>query len=219
MKRIILSCIVLASASLLDTTARADISLIVNGSFENGNVSGAFSTLAAGSLGLTGWTIEEGQIDYIGSYWEASDGSCSIDLNGFVAGTISQTFATEIGKTYYVTFDMSGNPDGNSSNVNPEKNLLVQAAGQSAEFSFDSSDSTLSDMGWVTQTWSFVATDTTTTLSFTSLDVYSGGSSWAKDNGYGAALDNVSVVAVPIPGSLLLSVIGLGLARGRKRTA
>ena len=44
--------------------------------------------------------------------WHASQGTKSIDLEGAegATGAISQTFATNPGSTYVVTFDMSGNP-------------------------------------------------------------------------------------------------------------
>jgi hypothetical protein len=44
--------------------------LITNGSFELGNTSGGFSTVAAGGTDITGWTVDTGSVDYISSYWQ-----------------------------------------------------------------------------------------------------------------------------------------------------
>src|SRR5258708_31625129 len=54
-----------------------------NGSFETGTFDAqAFDTLSAGSTAITDWTVDSGTIDWIGTYWTASNGSRSIDLNG-----------------------------------------------------------------------------------------------------------------------------------------
>ena len=49
-----------------------------------------------------------------GRYWQAAQGSKSIDLDGSEdsrPAAISQTFDTVVNSTYVVTFTMSGNPD------------------------------------------------------------------------------------------------------------
>ncbi|NQZ64130.1 DUF642 domain-containing protein, partial [Crocosphaera sp.] len=53
----------------------------------------------------------------------------------------------------------------------------------SADFTFDISGKSTSNMGWETKTWMFTATGSTTTLSFIS----------NNDGNAGPALDNVSV--------------------------
>jgi choice-of-anchor C domain-containing protein len=189
----------------LATAAHAD--LITNGSFETATVNpgSGFITLPATSTAITGWTVGGAGIDYIGTYWQASDGVRSLDMSALNPGSIaSQTFATAIGSTYLVTFDMAGNPNiGNSGTT--LKDLRVLAAGQQADFQFDTTGHTKSSMGWVPKSWSFTANATTTTLTFQSL---TGGNS-------GPALDNVSVI--PAPGAFLLGAMGLGLAGWIKR--
>lgn len=168
---------------------------LINGSFETGTDPGAYKTLDPGATDIFGWTIT-GQIDYIGTYWQASDGNRSLDLSGLSAGSIQQDIDTTVGMTYIVTFDMAGNPDG----LPTLKQLVLEAVGVDAHaFDFDITGYTTSNMGWETKQWSFVANAATTTLKFTSL---------VGDTGWGPALDNITVTAVPAPGTIAL--VGLG---------
>jgi len=188
---------VLAVSALIVTPVQA-ANLIQNGSFETATVNpnpGDFIRLDAGSTAITGWTVSQGTIDYIGTYWQASEGS------------------RNVGETYRVTFDLAGNTD-----YSPTiKEMRVSAGGNSADFSFDITGKSRSNMGWVSKSWGFTATGTTTTLSFLNL----------VDTPYGPALDNVSVIAlsspppsIPEPSSVLgllsLGVLGIGSALKRQ---
>lgn len=157
-----------------------------NGSFEDGTfTANPFDTLTPGSTALTGWTVDSGSIDWIGSYWTASVGARSIDLNGFDTGAISQTLATTIGNTYTVNFDLSGNPVGPPT----LKTMTVGATGATANtYSFDTATAanTVADMKWAPQTYSFFATSSSTVLSFASTIA----------GAFGPALDNVVVTEV-----------------------
>jgi choice-of-anchor C domain-containing protein len=159
-----------------------------NGSFETGTyVDGGsgFEQLNAGDTSITGWTVDAGSVDWIGTYWTAQDGSMSIDMSGAAAGAISQTFATTIGNSYSVSFSLSGNPAGPP----VVKTLDVSATGGTvAQYTFDTTGSTLLDMHWTQETYSFLATSASTTLSFISTTA----SAW------GPAIDNV-VVTETIP--------------------
>src|SRR6185369_7781864 len=84
--------------------------LIQNGSFEDGADPGSYTGLGAGSGAITSWTVDPDSVDYIGSYWVASDGARSVDLSGGAAGALRQTFAPVVSQEYLVTFDMAGNP-------------------------------------------------------------------------------------------------------------
>ena len=108
---------------------------------------------------------------------------------------------------------MAGNPTLEP----PVKNMRVSAAGTSSDFSFDVTGKSGTNMGWVSKSWDFTATSTTTTLEFISL----------TGTGAGPALDNVSVVevssqpsSIPEPSSTLgilsLGVLGIGAALKRK---
>lgn len=187
------------------TAARADV---INGSFENACVDpgSGFVTVGAGSTCVTGWTIEYGSIDYMGTYWQSADGIRDLDMDGINHAKVSQDLATIPGTAYTVTFDMAGNPDNGAF---PTKTLVVSADGQSQTFTFDASASTHANMGWLAYSWTFVADDNSASLAFASGD--------AENNCcWGPALDNVHVNtraveegAVPEPSSLAL--LGLGL--------
>ena len=168
--------------------AAVDIS---NGSFEAGtHGDGPFDTLGPGSTAITGWTIESGTIDWIGTYWQPAGGNRSVDLNGGDAGTISQTLMTSVGVTYEVKFALSGNPEGGpTENV---KTLLVSASGADPiQYTFDTavSGNSLMNMNWVTETYTFVATSPSTALRFAS----------TTPGRVGPALDRVEVSEVVTP--------------------
>ena len=190
--------------------------LIQNGSFEDGANPGSFLQLDAVSTVITGWTVSQGSIDYIGTLWQASNGSRSLDLGaGSSPGGIKQTFNTTVGGTYRVTFDLAGNP-----NASPTiKDMRVSAGGSSADFSFDTTGKSNSNMGWLSKSWDFTANSTTTTLEFIDL----------TNSIAGPALDNVSVMlsstppiptSIPEPSSILgllsLGVLGIGSALKRQ---
>jgi choice-of-anchor C domain-containing protein len=206
----------LASVAIPSSGARAVT--ITNGSFESGlaNV-GTYTTLnAVDSTSITGWTVTAGSIDYIGTYWTASDGNRSLDLDGLSAGTISQQLTgLTIGQQYQVFFDIAGNPDSGPT----DKTLDVMASLNSQSYSFTivPGTTTHSNMGWVTESFLFTASATTADLSFISTTTTGGES--GHPAAYGPALDNVRIaeaaaVITPLPSSLsmmLLGLAGLGL--------
>jgi choice-of-anchor C domain-containing protein len=159
-----------------------------NGSFETGTyVDGGsgFEQLNAGDTSITGWTVDAGSVDWIGTYWSAQDGSMSIDMSGADAGTLSQTLATTIGNTYTVSFFLSGNPAGPPT----VKTLSVSATGgATASYTYDVTGNTLTNMNWTPETYTFLATSASTTLSFVSTTA----SAW------GPAIDNV-VITETVP--------------------
>jgi choice-of-anchor C domain-containing protein len=158
-----------------------------NGSFEDGPGGiGEFITLTAGtadSTDITGWTVVSGSIDLIGSYWDASDGDRSIDLNGSEPGAISQVFDTERGALYQVFFDMAGNPD-----VEGLKILVASTDSTTSEYKFDSTGKTNAEMGWTEMSFIFQAGSESTTLEFAGI---------SPEGVSGPALDNVRVILFP----------------------
>ena len=194
----VLMCVLMVSVN------QAEANLLVNGSFESGIE--WQDNVPVGSTGITGWTVTRANIDLVDGYWQASHGTRSLDLNGSPGvGGIAQLFTTVPGQLYQVQFDQAANPDLGAR----ISHMGVQAAGQSAQFAFDCTGSSLSSMGWVIQTWEFAAVDTTTTLEFYSLDT--------EDSWKGPALDNVVVTVIPEPATLLLlGCGGIGLLRRRR---
>lgn len=200
----------LAAAMAVGTAASA--ATIQNGGFEEpGTFSGGFTTIGAGSSYLTGWSIDYGSVDLINTFWQNSEGDYSLDLDGSAVSAISQEIGgLTIGQAYTVLFDLAGNPQGRPT----VKSLEVMAGADIGLYTFDTSTTSLVDMGWVTESFTFTATATTETLTF---------SSTTGGNFYGPALDNIrfqDAAPVPLPASLPLlgvALIGMGaLARRRK---
>ena len=202
-------------ASALVISGSVSAANIVTGGFEQpGTFNGNFQNLPAGSTGLTGWTIDSGSIDLIRAYWTPSEGSYSIDLDGSSVGSISQVIVDLIiGQSYTILFDLAGNPDGNPT----IKTLGVSAGGTSAQYTFDTTGQTRSNMGWETKSFVFTAQGTSETLTFASL---TGG------RFFGPALDNIrfssvapEVIPLPAAGWLLLGGMGALVALRRNKRA
>lgn len=177
-----------ASAIVMGSVVMSAFAVGTNGSFESGTNPGSYLTVAAAGADIDSWTVDSGSVDYIGSYWQPSQGERSVDLNGNEQGSVSQVLTTVVGATYTVTFDLSGNPDGGP----VVKTVNVSATGTAATpYMFDTSangGNTHGDMKWTGKQYVFVATTTSTTLTFASGD----------EGAYGAAIDNV-VIAEELP--------------------
>lgn len=195
--------------SLTAISANAE-NLLLNGSFEQGppvpymtwgsRTGYLFTTLHAANTDITGWVVKppdyypSGDIDYVREYWRASDGVLSIDLCGFAAGGIAQTFATVVGQAYAVTFDIAMNPTVQGLT----RTIEVSAAGQFRQFSRDNTGHTYDEMGWETKTWLFTADSSSTELWFKTV--------FPASDAEGMALDNVRLVVVPESATLTLCV-------------
>ena len=206
----ILAAIALVAAA--PTSAIAD--MVVNGSFEIGDAipgtPGYFSVGSGNTTSIKGWeVVGAGGVDYMGSFWKASDHERSVDLDGSPGpGGVQQAIATVPGTAYLVTFDMAGN----SFRQPYVKYMQVAAVGttiQSEAYSFDSETSTVTDMGWANMQFAFEADADTTILRFLSMTP---ASSTPYELYCGPALDNVSMSAVPVPAAVLLGMLGLSAA-------
>lgn len=156
---------------------------ISNGSFESGNDPASFATITSpNTSSISNWSVTNGEIDYIGSLWTASQGSRSIDLNGFSgAGKLSTTITinpNEVGKLQTVLFDLAVNGTGT-------KQVQVGVSGfTTGTYSITSTSANPGTTGnnWTTNAYKFTPTSAgTLTLEFASL----------ASGSFGAALDNV----------------------------
>ena len=170
--------------------------LIQNGSYEDGTfspiISNSWVNVAPGGTKLTGWTVGMAGIDWHQNSFEiqsALDGQRMVDLNlsgGGLSdsGTISQSFQTTPGASYVLTFHLAG-PE--TSFPNPRQ-VRVNVAG--IEQTFAQAASHNLTLVWGKKDLAFVATASTTTLMFSSVN---GSGFW------GPFLDDVRVEASTQP--------------------
>ena len=204
------SALISASILGLSLSTSANANLLVNGSFEdqtdNGEGGGTgWSYYAANSV--PGWDGSNIEL-WTGLTPSAFEGSYHAELNAHPqtsgAWSIYQTFTTIIGQTYDVFFAYSAR-NGTSSASDEEFNVTVA-----------SNTWTLNNHvvgSWSTFSQSFIANDTTTTLTFTSVVPLNGTE--------GNFIDDVRV-NVPEPSAVALlglGLLGLGVARKRNKRA
>ncbi|MER6616494.1 choice-of-anchor C family protein [Streptomyces xantholiticus] len=162
--------------------ARAATTAFTNGSFETPTAPPNYwTTFYAGqTMGL--WQVEGGDVDLKDDgVWQAAEGNQSVDLNGGTAGTVSQTFTTEPGTKYTVTYSLAGNPGG----APIVKRGEVRVDGQNfQDFTFNTVGKTFANMGYVTRQFTFVANNPSTKLTFAST---------SGPTAYGPVIDDVKV--------------------------
>ena len=184
--KISLALIASASAAVggLATSASAS-SLVTNGGFESNTVTvtDPFTTVTGGT-DIGGWTVTGDSVDIIGNYWQAAEGSHSVDLSGNAPGGVTQDIATIPGATYAVSFEMSGNPD--QASLDPMSVSWGGSEVSSSPYVFDSSTASKLDMNWTPYSFTATAAGTSTTLAFAS----------ETSGPYGPVLDDVSVTQV-----------------------
>ncbi len=205
-----LSMGLISSFLLLICSQAASANLITNGSFELGTPndnSEATTTLPPGNGDMTGWTVTNENIAWIenSNPWSiiASDGARFLDLTdyaSYIYGGVTQNISTIAGQTYKLSFDL-----GSSLGLG---DASIQASAGDTSTTYTATPGSISD--WDSITMLFMATDTTTSISF--VGTY----------GYGyIGLDNIVVSAVPLPaapwlfGSGLLGLIGVARKKAR----
>jgi len=173
-----------AVANALLAGAVTGQNLIVNGGFEQA------PAIPTGQTGVTvtgtevpGWVIPVGNCDINGPTWNPSQGVRSLDLHGIVLGTIEQSFATVVGVTYELKFDLGA--------TGGTRNVHATAAGQVSPVFSHAGPGFPTVSYALDQTWSFVAAAATTTLYF-----YSPNTSLGAN---GPHLDNVRVTLISGP--------------------
>ena len=187
-----------AFAVLAATAALPAYADIVNGTFLT-PPAGTYTTVTGTTI--PGWTVTQGSVDWINTYWQQPPIGYSVDLDGLAVGAISQTIDTIINQTYLLSFWLAGNPDGPPD----PKSVSVSADASSQTFTAPRPPST-ANMGWTQHFFQFTATALSTTITFTSLDTPS-------SNPYGPALGDVSITSVPEASFYadFASTLGLGL--------
>ncbi len=201
---------IIGMSVLLGSGLHADV--LVNGGFETGD--------------FTGWTVTgvanvcDGPTEFCGNPFE---GNFSVNLNSgesAASAVISQTFATDPGTTYAVTFaygimDFVG---GSAQQLQVEvistlagnHDLLNQTV--TSPPSIDPGGAFNAQVNYQLFTFSFVADDTSATLQFTDVAGNPSGSIDGK-------LDAASVDPVPEPGTMALIAAGLACVVGRLKRA
>jgi len=200
MKLKILTSFALAAA--INTGAQAGVVFQ-----DNFDAEGPVGTSLLNYTSFTNWSVDEGFVDLVsnGDYGincAGGLGKC-VDLDGSKnnAGTFNSNRFILAAGNYSLSFDISGNQRGSAAD-----SMMVTLGGLINEsFTLSAGDP------WQTVIRSFtVASDMTDFISFN----HDG-----KDN-IGIMLDNVSVSAVPEPGTLALlglGLVGLGAARRRQK--
>lgn len=215
--------IALASCALLATPALADG--FQNGSFEQGSFVGNgdnTDSLGVGSTAMTGWTVVNGSVSWIGTpdpfsvHVKPGNGSYFLDLTDYrdspPFGGVQQTFDIFQGHSYQVSFDL-----GSSSDYGLPVSLEASVAG----LTFDFSSTATGTNNWETETFTFDSGDlASVTLALVGT---SGRANIGLDNVVVTDLGRTQATGdVPEPSSWAMLLAGFGsvgacLRRGRRQ--
>ncbi|HEY4083359.1 MAG TPA: PEP-CTERM sorting domain-containing protein [Burkholderiaceae bacterium] len=190
MKKLLIPAFLVLPALALAGPVTAN-NLLTNGSFESdAQGAGSYSVKA----NLTGWTGGTHGIELRnGISGMAYDGKNFIELDTTANSSMSQSFSTTVGQSYLLSFVY----EQRANNKGADSDGMSWSAGNMSDVAFG--QDTITD--WTSVNASFVATDTTTTLTFKAL---------GTSDSIGTSLDAVSVVsAVPEPASYQLALLGL----------
>jgi hypothetical protein len=196
--------LLLAAALVAPMAAWADDNLLVNGSFEaTAQANGSWNIYSA----IPGWTANPAVEIRDNVAGTAKEGSNYAELDGYVNGAITQSFATIAGAEYTLSFWYS-----NRTNTAVATNGLSFGFGNGWIAAPGLAVNNTGDNQWSQVNYDFVAGGSTTTLSFMAT---------GNSDSYGTSLDNVSVTAaIPEPSTDALMFGGLAavgfIARRRR---
>lgn len=180
------------------SVASAQTNLVANPGMETGCVAG-ITTLTGAAL--PGWNVSAGDAQLVNTApFVAHSGSCFVDVpGGLPSGTMQQAIPTTVGETYLVTF-YATRTNGECSNGA----LMTASAGSGSTntASIPAAPGGSSTAPWYVFNFPFVASATSTTLSFTG----------TNGNSCGIGLDDVSVVVTPkTPLAAVMPLLALAL--------
>lgn len=205
-------------------SAFASANLLIDGSFESAVLPNGTYQYYEGTS-LYGWASSTGVDDAIeirnNVVGTAQDGTYFAELDSRHNSSMSQSFATTVGQTYTLSFWYSNRAQSDEFN-SVFAGGVVPVSSQGMTFNVGTGDvavptiataNTTADNQWQLYSTTFVATGTSTTLSFAAT---------GTSDSWGSSLDNISVSsAVPEPASGALLVSGVlmlaGLSRRRNR--
>jgi choice-of-anchor C domain-containing protein len=149
--------------------------------FESPLAGGQFQRYAAGSR-IGPWTVTAGDVDLATTkLWQVPEGRQNLDLDGDANGAVSTTVAARPLTTYRVTFALAGNPAAGPRIKSGE----VRVNGKPVQrFTFDTSLTSLSRMGFTTRTAYVFSLSDRLTLQFAST---------TQPAGWGPVIDDVRV--------------------------
>ena len=138
---------------------------------------------------FNGWHVSAGSVDLVADrYWQPEQGHQALDLSGDTAGTLYQDVSTTPNQTYCLSFYLAGNP---YDKPDIKKMNVFADDTQIGYFTFDTTNTSDTNMGWRLTQVTFTAKSNTTRLTFQSLN----------DSPNGPAIDNVSLATVSASGT------------------
>jgi hypothetical protein len=177
--------------------------LVSNGGFETPDIGGGYQIYYSSVPGL-GWQVGPNGIEIQNRVaGSPNNGNQLCELDPVESTSIYQDLATEEGKYYTLAFAFSPRPGTSAAD-----NHLQVKWGDTIVVDLTADGSNLGDTSWTPHTYTMLAHDSTTRLTFTDLGI---------PNSLGTYIDDVSVTkypfdpAPPLPELPAVLLLGLGL--------